>query len=243
MSITCYTRLVEPSEFPMRINKYLAHQKVATRRDADKLIAAKKVYINDRVAVLGDKVNVGDKVEVRATRKKAYRYFAYNKPKGVITHSPQQDEQEVADDVPIPGVFPVGRLDKDSYGLLILTDDGRLVDALLNPEHEHEKEYIVSVKDPVRKSFKGYIEAGVAIEGYTTKPCTVVMRGPRTFSIVLTEGKKHQIRRMVSALHNVVTDLKRTRIMNIELGKLKPGEYRALEEKELRQFLTSLGFV
>ncbi len=232
---------MEPSEFPMRINKYLAHQKVATRRDADKLIEAKKVYINERIAVLGDKVQIGDKVEVRTTRKRAHRYFAYNKPKGVITHSPQQGEKEVADDMPIPGVFPVGRLDKDSYGLLILTDDGRLVDALLNPEHEHEKEYVVAVKEPVRKSFKGYLEQGIDIEGYTTKPCTVTMRSPRSFSITLTEGKKHQIRRMVSALHNVVTDLKRVRIMNIELGKLKSGEHRPIESAELAKLLSSLG--
>ena len=118
--------------FPMRINKYLAHKNLCTRREADTMIEAGKVTINGRKAVLGDKVSETDDVKV-LFRQKKHRYFAYNKPRGIITHSPDKDEKDIKQSVPIQGVFPVGRLDKDSQGLIILTDDGRVTDKLLNP--------------------------------------------------------------------------------------------------------------
>ncbi len=225
----------------MRINKYLAHMGVSTRRGADELVARGAVLLNGRVAAIGDQVQEGDRVEVRGRRThKAYRYFAYNKPVGVVTHSPQHGEKEVRHGVP-KGVFPIGRLDKDSSGLLILTDDGRVTDRLLNPRFDHDKEYRVRTLDPLRGSFKQAMEKGVDIEGYLTAPCTVRKTGPNSFHITLTEGKKHQIRRMVAALHNQVTELVRVRVLNIRLGDLAEGAWRPIAGAELAEFLNTIG--
>ena len=139
------------------------------------------------------------------------------------------------------GVFPIGRLDKDSHGLIILSNDGRITDRLLSPTHEHEKEYIVRTKSKLRDNFKQRMEEGVNIEGYMTKPAKIRLINDSTFNITITEGKKHQIRRMVVALYNEVQDLQRTRVLNIELGKLKTGEFRTIEGEELKTFLKALG--
>lgn len=229
--------------YPMRINKYLAHEGISTRRGADELIARGSVLINGRVATLGEKVNEGDTVELRDKRApKKYVYYAFNKPIGVITHSPQLGEKDVKQSAKVAkDVFPVGRLDKDSSGLIILTNDGRITERLLGPDHDHEKEYRVRVAEPLRDSFKKTMEAGVNIEGYLTKHCTVRKSGPKSFSITLTEGKKHQIRRMVAAMHNSVVELERTRILNVRLDALAPGELRPIEGAELKEFLTKLG--
>lgn len=216
---------MEDTSYPMRINKYLALKQISTRRGADALINDKKVYINGKLAVLGSKVNESDKVEVRGAEEKAYKYYAYNKPIGVETDSPQE------------GLFPLGRLDKASHGLLILTNDGRITDKLLNPKYVHEKEYRVKTKEKLRSNFKAKMEAGVNIEGYKTQPCTVTIVNENTFRVVLTEGKKHQIRRMCSALFQEVMDLKRERIMNITLGKMKPNSLREIKGEELSTFL------
>lgn len=224
----------------MRINKYLASKKYCTRRDADELIKNGKVFINKRLAVLGDKITEQDVVDVKFRQKK-YRYFAYNKPRGIITHSPQDNEESIADIFPVKDVFPVGRLDKDSYGLIILTDDGRIVDPLLNPESAHEKEYEVLCLMKLPSNFKKEMEKGVDIGGYVTKPCHVTILGDRRFSIILTEGKKHQIRRMCGAFGQSAIELKRKRITNVELRGLKPGECREIDGGELGEFLKSLG--
>ena len=137
-------------------------------------------------------------------------------------------------------MFPIGRLDKNSHGLLILTNDGRITDSLLNPKNSHEKEYVVRTKEKLRSSFKNKMEAGVLIEGYQTKKCKVKILNENTFHVVLTEGKKHQIRRMCSALFQEVVDLKRERIMNIKLGNLAPNGIREIRGEELQQFLRSL---
>ncbi len=230
------------AEYPMRINKYLAYKNLCTRREADALIKDGKVLINGVPAKLGDKVQEKDDVQVRF-RVKTYRYYAYHKPRGVITHSAQEGEKEIADVSPVKGVFPVGRLDKDSSGLIILTDDGRITDKLLNPDYVHEKEYIVTTKEALKSNFNERMEHGVDIEGYTTKECRVNVLGEKRFSIVLTEGKKHQIRRMCAALGYVVATLERVRIMNIHLSGLKPGAHRSITAAELRTFLTSLGII
>lgn len=225
----------------VRINKYLADRGYCTRREADALIKEGKVYVNGKKAVLGSLVSSRDAVEVRS-RAKQYRYYAYHKPRGVITHSPQGKERDIAMEVPIKGVFPVGRLDKDSYGLIILTDDGRIVDRLLNPDRVHEKEYIVKTARDLRQSFKEHMERGIQLDGGgVTKPCLVRVLGARSFRITLTEGKKHQIRRMCAALHNDVVELKRVRIMNIRLHGIPSGGYRTIEGGELSTLLTSLG--
>lgn len=229
--------------YPMRINKYIAREGVATRRGADELIARGKVLINGRVAVLGDKVNESDKVELRdKSASKKFLYYAYNKPVGVITHSPQMGEKEIREVARLPkDVFPIGRLDKDSSGLIIITNDGRVTDRLLNPEYAHDKEYRVRTGEPLRESFKKAMEGGVNIEGYLTKPCIVRKTGPKSFNITLTEGKKHQIRRMVAAMHNSVVELERTRILNIRLDNLAPGTSRAITGGELATFLARIG--
>jgi len=217
--------------YPIRINKYLALRGIATRKGADLLIEKKRVFLNGKLAELGTKVFEGDKVEVKETKnKKTYKYFAYYKPLGVETPEIKKD-----------GLFPIGRLDKNSHGLIILTNDGRITDKLLNPKYEHEKEYLVKTSRRLRSSFKDKIEAGVNIEGYQTKPCQVEIMDEDTFKIVLTEGKKHQIRRMCSALFQEVDDLKRIRIMNITLGQLKPKGLREIKGKELETFLKKLG--
>jgi 23S rRNA pseudouridine2604 synthase len=212
----------------MRINKYLALKKISTRRGADELIKERKVFINGKLAVLGSKVLEIDKVEVRGAKEKEYLYYAYNKPIGTETNSPRED------------LFPLGRLDKKSHGLLILTNDGRITDALLNPKYFHEKEYVVKTLNKLRSSFKQKMEAGVNIEGYKTKKCKVKIIDDFTFKIILTEGKKHQIRRMCSALFQEVADLKRERIMNIKLGNLKPNALREIKGEELNTFLNQV---
>lgn len=229
--------------YPMRINKYLAREGVATRRGADEFIARGKVLVNGRVAKLGEKINEGDRVELRdKSAPKKFLYFAYNKPVGVITHSPQMGEKDIKKSVALPkDIFPIGRLDKDSSGLIILTNDGRITDRLLNPDYVHEKEYRVRTSEPLRESFKKFMEAGVNIEGYITKPCIVRKTGPKSFNITLTEGKKHQIRRMVSAMHNTVVELERTRILNIRLDNLATGTWRAIDGDELKTFLAQIG--
>lgn len=229
--------------YPMRINKYLALKKISTRRGADELVTAKKVFINKKLAVLGSKVNETDVVEVKGVKKTDYKYFAYNKPVDVITHSPQDEETDIKEEIKnknIPkDVFPIGRLDKNSHGLLILTNDGRITDQLLNPKYFHEKEYVVRTSNKLRSNFKTKMEAGVNIEGYVTKPCKIKILSDFTFKIILTEGKKHQIRRMCSALFQEVADLKRERFMNIKLGNLKPNDFREIKGEELSTFLKS----
>jgi len=225
----------------MRINKYLADQKISTRRGADELIKEKKVFINGKLAELGSQVSETDKVEVRGAKPKEYKYFAYNKPVDVITHSPQGEEKDIKETIKnslIPkDVFPIGRLDKNSHGLIILTNDGRITDQLLNPKYIHEKEYIVRTLNKLRSSFKQKMEAGVKIEGYITKKCKVKIIDDFTFRVILTEGKKHQIRRMCSALFQEIADLKRERVMNIKLGNLKPNGFREIKGVELTTFL------
>lgn len=228
--------------WPMRINKYLALKNYATRRGADEMIEKGQVFLNGKRAVLGDKVSETDTVDVKFRGKLPdYVYLAYNKPRGIVTHSAQKGEKDIKHVSLLKGVFPVGRLDKDSHGLIILTNDGRVTDRLLSPRFEHDKEYLVTTKQPLRSSFKQKMEAGVQIEDGKTKPCKVEIIDENTFSVTLTEGKKHQIRRMCVALFQDVDQLMRIRVMNIELGELAEGSYRKIEGQELKTFLHSLG--
>ncbi len=230
--------------YPIRINKYLSQKNICARREADVFIKQGKVKINGQKAVLGDKVLENDEVVVENLNKKLI-YIAFNKPKGVITHSPQNGEKSIKDILGFnleKGIFPLGRLDKDSSGLIILTNDGRLTDRLLNPKYDHEKEYIVKVSKPLDGLFLKKMEKGVKLEdNYLTKPCTVKKISKDRFSIVLTEGKKHQIRRMCDALGYGVLGLERRRIMNIKLQNLGQGDFREIKGKELSDFLKSLG--
>ena len=234
--------------FPIRINRYLAVNKLASRREADRLIEAGVVLVNGAPAVLGQQIGADDTVEIScgAPREKK-RYLAYYKGRGIITHSPASHETDVATrlqhDYSISGVAPIGRLDKDSEGLLLLSDDGRITGPLLDPQTGHEREYDVTVDKPLSGMFTKLMQTGVDIEGYRTKPAHVVPhpRDERRFRLTLTEGKKHQIRRMCAALGYQVQTLKRVRIMNIELGALKPNQYRKITGAELTEFLDALG--
>lgn len=229
--------------YPIRINRYLALKNICSRREADEFIQKGKIAINGRVAALGDKVNAGDEVRVIQKLDKKYVYLAFNKPRNVITHSPQENEVEISEIINYPTkVFPVGRLDKDSHGLIILTNDGRVTDKLLNPEHNHEKEYVVAVDKAANEKFIEKMGKGVRLDdGYKTKECIVKKLKDRAFSIILTEGKKRQIRRMCLALGYEVTDLKRVRILNVAIGHLRPGQHRLIEGRELREFLGEIG--
>ena len=224
--------MVTENTFPMRINKYLAHQGLCTRRQADELILKNKVFINNKPAKLGDKVMNTDQVEIKSSLKK-YRYYKYYKPRGLATYTSDKKEMDIIKSLPLKNIFPIGRLDKDSEGLLILTDDGRLTDRLLNPEYFHDKEYRVSVDKELKPSFANKMSKGVIIENYKTKPCRIKILNEKDFLLTLTEGKKHQIRRMVTALGYTVKKLKRTRILNIQLGKLSPNEYEEISTLSL----------
>ena len=246
MVINGYAQDMEAIEYPIRINRYLAVKQLASRREADRLIKDGQVKINGRIAALGDKVQKGDSVTVgsgvKALAKKRI-YLAFCKPEGIVTHSPERGQKSIADILDLDErLFPIGRLDKDSRGLIILTNDGRITDRLLNPEGEHEKEYIVRVDRPVNREFIQAMAHGVKLDdGYVTKKCSVTSTGAKQFRIVLTEGKKRQIRRMCEALGYGVTDLLRIRIMNIQLRDLRPGEYRPLRGAELQTLLKSIG--
>ncbi len=218
-----------------RINVHLRNTGKATRREADELIAAGKVFVNGVKAVVGMRVAPTDKVEIRG-KSKAHRYFIYNKPTGIVTTQPQAGEKDIVSSAKFPTkVFPIGRLDKDSSGLIIMTNDGRITEDLLSPDRDHEKEYVVGIDKKVSADFKNKMENGVVIGGdlkmekYKTKPCKVTITGDKTFSIILTEGKNRQIRRMCEALGYKVFTLMRVRIGKFMLGKLKPGEWREVK--------------
>ena len=232
--------------YPVRINKYLAMQNYSTRIGGDDLVKKGLVFINGRKAILGDKVYEGDEIIVKTKGiKKEYVYYAYNKNVNISTN-PDSASKDILQVTKFPvRVFPVGRLDKDSHGLIIMTNDGRITDRLLSPKYVHEKEYIVKVDNPFSDSFFSLMQNGVHFDGFISKKCKVT-RTPKTrdsFHIVLTEGKKRQIRRMCEALHHEVIDLKRIRIMNIDLGKIPLGEYREINGQELKEFLKSLNLI
>lgn len=236
---------MEQPTYPMRINRYLALKNYSSRREADVLIQKGLVKINGKVAGLGDRVQETDEVSVNTKAKdglKKYVYYAYNKPRGIVTHSPEAGQEAIADKVNLgKDIFPVGRLDKESHGLILLTNDGRITDKLLNPAREHEKEYRVKVDKEINNLFLKHMTGGIKLEDFTTKPCRIKQKTENIFHLELTEGKKHQIRRMCAAMGYVVQDLKRVRIMNVALGQLPVGRWRKLEGRELEKFLVSLG--
>lgn len=239
-----------PDIYPMRINKYLAHKGVATRTGVDELIKSQKVLINGIVAKLGDKVIETDKVDVRGTHhKKNFVYFAYNKPKGVVSSNPQGDEIDILQTLKTSnpkldmgqGIFPVGRIDKESHGLMILTNDGRITDRLLNPIYNHEKEYVVKVDRPYTPGFVRNMQNGVMLDEDMTKPTIMKKISEDVFSITLTEGRNRQIRRMTEKLGYTVRDLNRVRVQNIKLDKLNENSLREILGEEKEEFLKSIG--
>lgn len=216
---------------PIRINKYLRDKGFASRREADELIAAGKIFVNGKPAKEGMMISEKDKVEVRQTEKK-YRYFAYYKPRGLATQT-QNDEESVIENWKAKGLFPIGRMDKDSEGLLILTDDRRLTVKLIGEDSEVEKEYLVRVREPLRKNIEMIFKKGMQTKSLgKLLPAEAEIESDHNLRAVLREGKKHQIRVMLAELGYTVESLKRIRIGKVSLGNSKPGEIRALEEKD-----------
>ncbi|SUM37407.1 RNA pseudouridine synthase [Mammaliicoccus fleurettii] len=230
----------------MRINKYLSEAGVCSRRGADKWISANRVKINDELATLGSKVEEFDIVKVDneiLTIDKGYVYIALNKPRGITSTTERHIKGNVVDYVNHQErIFHIGRLDKDSEGLLLLTSDGDIVNEILRAENNHEKEYVVSVDKPITKDFVKQMSEGVEILEQKTLPAKIEQLNDRTFKIILTQGLNRQIRRMCEALGYEVKKLKRIRIMNIKLEGIKYGEWRDLTKEEFEELTQSLSY-
>jgi 23S rRNA pseudouridine2604 synthase len=227
----------------MRLNKYLSETGICSRRQADQWIAAGRVTVNGAPAVLGTQVNDGDDVRLDgqplATKPRRV-YLALNKPTGIECTTDREVPDNIVDFVNYPErIFPIGRLDKDSEGLILLTNDGDIVNRVLRAEHEHEKEYIVSVDRPLTPDFLSGMARGVPILGTVTNPCRVTQVGRNTFRIMLTQGLNRQIRRMCEHFDYTVRRLQRVRIMHIHLGKLPIGRWRELSDAEVAPLLPS----
>ena len=225
----------------MRLNKFISETGVCSRREADKWIEAGRVTLNGAPAQLGLKVAEHDEVRIDGEligAKKKPVYIALNKPVGITSTTESQIEDNIIDLVGhSERIFPIGRLDKDSEGLILLTNNGDIVNEILRSENEHEKEYIVSVNRPITDLALGMLAAGVKIMGETTKPCKVARVDRETFRMILTQGLNRQIRRMCSALGYRVQRLQRVRIINIDLGTLRAGEWRYLTDSEVAVLL------
>lgn len=232
----------------MRLNKYISETGICSRREADSWIEQGRVSINGKRAELGTQVNEGDEVRVNGRvvgAKKKQVYIALNKPVGITCTTERHIAGNIVDFVNHPDrIFPIGRLDKDSEGLILLTNNGDIVNEILRVENQHEKEYIVTVDRPVTADFLGGMSKGVHLPELetTTKPCRASRVGDRIFRIVLTQGLNRQIRRMCEAFGYDVRRLQRVRIINLKLGSLKIGEWRDLTAEELRGLLPQRDF-
>lgn len=228
----------------VRLNKFISDSGMCSRRQADRLIELRKVTINGKVAVMGDKVRKGDRVCVSGNHLDYQHdtvYIALNKPIGIVSTTDPSDANNIIDYVNFPmRVFNVGRLDKDSEGLILLTNDGDIVNKILRAENNHDKEYEVGVNKPITDKFLAKMSDGVSILGVMTRKCEVVQTGTHSFKITLRQGLNRQIRRMCEALDYEVIALRRIRIMNISLGKLPVGHWRLLEDREIDELNQSL---
>ena len=225
----------------MRLNKYISESGVCSRREADKWIEAGRVTCNGQVAALGTRVADGDEICVDGAplgAKKKQIYIALNKPVGVICTTEGHIEDNIIDLVGYPErIFPIGRLDKDSEGLILLTNNGDIVNEILRSVNNHEKEYIVTVDRPITDLSLKMMASGVKIMGELTKPAQVIRIDRESFRMILTQGLNRQIRRMCSALGYKAQRLQRVRIMNIHLGTLSSGQWRHLTDRELAGLL------
>jgi len=219
------------------LNKYISDSGFCSRREADTYIEQGRVTINNEDATKGNRVYPGDVVEIdgEPIRKKVKTiYIAFNKPAGVTSTTDTKDKSNIVDYLKFPQrIFPIGRLDKDSEGIIFLTNDGDVVNKILRAGNNHEKEYIVVVDKPVTPEFLKQMSSGVKVLGQWTKPCKIMQEGKSVFRIILTQGLNRQIRRMCEALDYKVVRLNRIRIMNVHLGKLPVGHWRYLTPEEL----------
>ncbi|MET0960799.1 MAG: 23S rRNA pseudouridine(2604) synthase RluF [Psychrobacillus psychrotolerans] len=230
----------------MRINKFLSEAGITSRRGADKWITDGRVVINGKTAELGSKVEAGDDVKVDGKQivvEQPLVYLVLNKPVGITSTTETHIKGNIVDFVNHPlRIFHIGRLDKDSDGLILLTNDGDIVNEILRAENSHDKEYIVTVNEKITDTFIEKMAAGVNILGTTTLPCKVKKIGPKTFNIILTQGLNRQIRRMCSALGFSVKRLQRIRIMNISIEGLPIGEWRELTPSEKTELFQTLNY-
>lgn len=231
----------------IRINKFLSAAGVCSRREADRRVAAGRVKIDGSVAETGSKVCSGQTVYVDGkpvALDKDVVLLAFYKPVGIVcTTTNKQGEHNIVDYIGYPKrVYPIGRLDKDSEGLILMTNQGEITDKILRSANGHEKEYLVTVHKPINRIFINKMESGVYLSalGQTTKPCRMRQVAPQTFRLILTQGLNRQIRRMCKELGYHVVSLKRIRIMNIWLGDLKAGEYREVTQEEYQELIAQL---
>ena len=232
----------------VRLNKFLGASGVCSRGDADKLIEDGKVTVDGVTATLGTRVLPGQVVvcdgkEVNGKDKPVL--LAVNKPRGIVCTTSDRDRaQNIVDFLNYPvRIYPIGRLDKDSDGLILMTNEGALVNRILRARYMHEKEYVASVDKPVTEEFIRKMRAGVDIGDAVTRPCKVIRMGDRSFRIVLTQGLNRQIRRMCAALGYSVVSLRRVRVMNVLLGDLPEGQYRELSPQEVLELKDALGLL
>lgn len=227
-----------------RLNKYIADSGYCSRREADRLIQEGRVRLNGQIGNLGDIVLPGMKVicdgkTLSGESKKVY--IALNKPRGIVCTADPREPMNVVDYIGYPTrIFPVGRLDKDSEGLLLLTSDGEIVNRLLRAAGGHEKEYEVEVDKPLTREFMEHMMQGVPILDTVTLPCKLRRTGARSFNLVLVQGLNRQIRRMCEALGYTVQKLRRVRINCLKIGALTPGQWRELTDTEVRALLDSI---
>ena len=227
-----------------RLNKFIADSGYCSRREADRLIQEGRVKIDGRVGGLGDKVLPGmvvvcDGKKLSGDGEKVY--IALNKPRGIVCTADPREPMNVVDYIGYPiRIFPVGRLDKDSEGLLLLTSDGEIVNRLLRASGGHEKEYEVEVDKPLTREFMENMMKGVPILDTVTLPCKLRRTGARSFNLVLVQGLNRQIRRRCEALGYTVQKLRRVRINCLKIGSLQPGQWRELTEKEVRELMDSI---
>jgi len=221
-----------------RINKYLSESGYCSRREADRLIEQKRIKINGELALIGSKVTDHDKITVDdkpIKKQNEFVYLAFNKPIGVTSTTDQAIKGNIVDYINYhKRIFHIGRLDKDSEGLILMTNDGDIVNEILRTENNHEKEYVVVVNKKITQDFMTNMSKGVPILDTITKPCIIRQTGEKTFRIILTEGLNRQIRRMCDYFGYQVVSLKRIRIMHIHLD-VPTGKYRELTKKELEQ--------
>lgn len=224
---------------PVRLNKYLSEAGVCSRREADRLIESGKVTVDGQRAETGMKIRPGQEVRVGkkvVSRKDEMVVLAVNKPRGIVCTEEKRERNSIVRflDYPVRVTY-IGRLDKDSRGLLLMTNNGDIINRMMRAANYHEKEYKVTVDHEITDEFLKKMAGGVAILDTVTRPCTVRKLGKYTFSIILTQGLNRQIRRMCAALGYEVKDLVRVRVMNIRLGSLKEGEYREVTDRELEE--------
>lgn len=228
----------------VRLNKYLSDVGVCSRREADRLVEAGRITVDGVIAVMGQKVLPTQDVRIdgKVIKKEQDKVLlAFHKPKGIVCTTSKKDKDNIVDYINYgKRIYPIGRLDKDSDGLILLTNNGELVDKILRGSNLHEKEYIVTVNKKLTPEFIRAMGAGVPILNTVTRPCEVEQISPRTFRIILTQGLNRQIRRMCEYFDYRVVELTRVRVLNIRLGKLKVGTYRRIAGKELEELISLL---